>query len=248
MIFVARVTASLQLVSLCALLMLTFALATLFQTRRLYSDWLLVPCGRAVLRIWGLTMKVHRHAPYPPGQTVFVMNHTSSLDIFAIVALGLPNTRFFLSGFLRKLPPVALIGYLTGIFWTVDQAYGERRVRIFQRACRILTRTGESVCLSPEGERITSGKIGPFNKGAFHLAAALKAPMQPVFIHIPPDINPGKGWHARPGTIHVHLGAPIDTSAWRESDAAITKERVRDHYIMWKGELDACGQENRPAR
>ena len=241
-IFAARVVASLVLITLCALLMLSLATVTLFQGRRLYSDWLLTPCARWMLRIWGLGMVVHRHAPYPPGQTVYVMNHTSSIDMFAIVALGLPNTRFFLSGYLRKLPPLALIGYLIGIFWTVDQAFRERRVEIFQRACRTLARTGESVCLSPEGERITSGEIGPFNKGAFHLAAALKAPMQPVFIHIPREINPGKGWHARPGALHVHVGGPLDTSLWREADAALIKEQIRDYYKKWKESLDDQGQ------
>jgi 1-acyl-sn-glycerol-3-phosphate acyltransferase len=167
------------------------------------------------------------------------MNHTSTIDMFAIVALGLPNTRFFLSGYLRKLPPLAVIGYLIGIFWTVDQVFQERRVKIFQRACRILARSGESVCLSPEGVRITTGEIGPFNKGAFHLAAALRAPMQPLFIHIPREINPGKGLRARPGTLHVHIGAPIDTTSWREEDAATLKEQVRNHYVRWKEELDA---------
>lgn len=238
LVFVARVATSLMLTTLCALLMLAFATVTLFQWRRRYSEWLLTPCARGMLRIFGLRMVVHRHAPHPQMQTVYVMNHTSSVDMFAIVALGLPSTRFFLSGFLRKFPPLALIGYLIGIFWTVDQAYGERRARIFQRACRTLTRTGESVCLSPEGERITNGEIGRFNKGAFHLAAALQAPMQPVFIHIPREINPGKSWHTRPGTIHVHVGAPIDTSAWREADIVIIKEQVRDYYKRWKEELN----------
>ncbi len=238
LVFAVRLSASLALITLYALLMLVFAVVTLFQLRRRYSEWLLTPCARLLLGIWGLRMQVHRHAPYPSVQTVYVMNHTSTIDMFAIVALGLPNTRFFLSGFLRKLPPLAVIGYLIGIFWTVDQAFQERRVRIFQRACRILARSGESVCLSPEGERVTSGKIGSFNKGAFHLAAALRAPMQPLFIHIPREIDPGKGLHARPGTIHVHIGAPIDTSSWREEDAATLKEQVRNHYIRWKEELD----------
>jgi 1-acyl-sn-glycerol-3-phosphate acyltransferase len=237
--FAVRVSASFALMTVCALLMLVLAVVTLFRLRRLYSEWLLTPCGRWILRIWGVDMVVHRHAPYPPGQTVFVMNHTSTLDVFAIVALGLPNTRFFLSGFLRKFLPLALIGYITGIFWTVPQEYSEKRVRIFQRACRTLRRTGESVCLSPEGMRVTSGQIGAFNKGAFHLAAALRVPMQPIFIHIPNEINPGMGWDARPGTIHLHIGEPIDTSAWREEDAAIIKEQVRDLYVRWKEKLGA---------
>lgn len=237
--FGLRLVSSIALMTVCSLLMLVVAAVTLFQLRRRYSEWLLTPCGRWILRIWGLDMVVHRHAPYPSGQTVFVMNHTSSIDMFAIVALGLPNTRFFLSGFLRKFLPLALIGYITGIFWTVSQDYPEKRVRIFKRAYRILRRTNESVCLSPEGERITSGEIGPFNKGAFHLAAALRAPMQPVYIHIPSEINPGKSLGARPGVVNIHIGEPIDTSAWRAEDAGVIKEQVRDLYVRWKEELDA---------
>lgn len=237
-LFGLRVAASAALITICAFAMLGLAVSTLFLLRRRYSKWLLTPNGMLVLKIWGVNMVVHQHAAYPPAQTVFVINHTSTLDVFAIVALGLPNSRFFMYGGLRKFLPLALIGYLTGIFWTVDQAYPERRVQSFQRACRTLARTGESVCLSPEGRRVTNGEIGSFNKGAFHLAAALHAPMQPIFIHIPSEINPGKGWHARPGTIHIHVGDPINTSAWREEDAAIIKEQVRDHYIRWKEKLD----------
>ena len=62
--------------------------------------------------------------------------------------------------------------------------------------------------------------------------------MQPVFIHIPPAINPGKGWHARAGTINVYVGEAIDTSVWRVADVAVTKEQVRDYYIHWKEVLD----------
>jgi len=42
------------------------------------------------------------------GQTVsepadgFIANHTSTVDMFVIIALGLPNCRYFLSGFLKK--------------------------------------------------------------------------------------------------------------------------------------------------
>ena len=42
-------------------------------------------------------------------QTVYVSNHSSTLDLFVLVALGLPNTRFFLSGFLQKIVPLGII-------------------------------------------------------------------------------------------------------------------------------------------
>ena len=84
-----------------------------------------------------------------------------------LIALALPRTRFFLSGFLRKVVPIGIIGTLIRIFWTVPQEFAERRREIFKRADRILRETGDSVYLSPEGMRVTTGEIGAFNKGSF---------------------------------------------------------------------------------
>ena len=72
---------------------------------------------------------MHQDAPFPARQSVYISNHTSTLDVFILVALGLPNARFFLSGYLRKMLPLGIIGYLIGIFWTVpqDSPSGARR-------------------------------------------------------------------------------------------------------------------------
>lgn len=242
--FIVRATLSLCILTATSLLMLAVALVTLFQCRRFYSERIATPFGRAILRIWGLRMVVHQTLPFPARQTVFISNHTSTIDVFALVALGLPNARFFLSGFLRRLLPLGLIGYLIGIFWTVPQEYADQRRRIFQRAERVLRRTGESVYLSPEGMRVTTGEIGHFNKGAFHLATVLRAPIVPLYIYIPKAIDPGMGWNARPGTVEVHVRPPIETAEWRLEDLIANKERMRDFYVDWKRELDA-GQSHR---
>jgi 1-acyl-sn-glycerol-3-phosphate acyltransferase len=236
-VFLLRSAATLVAMTVCAVAMFVAAVLTLFQQRRFYSERMATPFGRLVLRIWGIRYVVHREAPFPERQTVYVSNHTSTIDVFVLIALGLPNARFFLSGFLRKLLPLGVIGYLIGIFWTVPQEYPERRVRIFQHAARVLERTGESVYLSPEGERVTSGGIGPFNKGAFHLATALRAPIVPLFILIPRDIDPGKGLHAKPGVVNVYVAPPIDTASWRVEDVVANKERVRAFYVDWHRRL-----------
>ena len=235
-----RLVAGMALLTVGALVMLTTAVLTLFQARRFYSEWIATPMGKAMLAIFGIRYVVHDRERVPTGQVVYVSNHTSTIDMFVLVALGLPNTRFFLTGFLRKLVPLGVIGYLIGIFWTVDQVYTERRKRIFERAARILKRTGESVYLSPEGERITSGKVGPFNKGAFHLATDLRAPIVPLFISIPRAIDPGKGLGARPGVVHVHFLPAIDTSAWRVDQVPVNRDRVHAMFSGWHTELNAA--------
>jgi 1-acyl-sn-glycerol-3-phosphate acyltransferase len=237
--FIVRMGAGMTLLTAGALVMLVAAILTLFQARCFYSEWIATPMGKAMLALWGVRYVAHDRARVPRGQVIYVSNHTSTIDMFVLIALGLPNTRFFLSGYLRKLVPLGVIGYLIGIFWTVDQAYTERRKRIFARAARVLKRTGESVYLSPEGERVTTGKMGPFNKGAFHMATDLKAPIVPLFITIPRAINPGRGLDARPGVVHVHFLPAIDTSGWRVEQVPLNRDRVHALFTGWHAELHA---------
>lgn len=232
-VLLLRIAATLVLMSVGALVILLAAIATLFRLRRFYSESIATPLGRLVLMLWGVRIRIHNTHPFPVGQVVYISNHTSTIDLFALIALGLPNTRFFLSGDLRKLLPLGLLGYLIGIFWTVSQNYPERRRKIFRRADTVLRRSGESVYLSPEGERVTTGEIGPFNKGAFHLAISLAAPIVPIFIAIPPAINPGRSLNAEAGIVDVYVHEAIATGDWRIEDVMAHKEEVRLRFVEW---------------
>ncbi len=221
-----------------AALMIPIGILTAFRARRLYAACA-TRLSRGVLRLYGIRMEVHGTPPWPAGQTVYVSNHTSTLDIFILVALGLPNTRFFLSGFLRKIVPLGIISAMMGTFFTVPQSEPAERSRIFARAARVLKRTRESVYLSPEGERVTTGTVGHFNKGAFHLATDLRAPIVPMFLFIPPEVDPKRGLDARPGTVHVYVLPAVDTRAWTLDDLMQNKEGVRDLLVRFQETL-AC--------
>lgn len=236
LLFGLRATVTLLMMTLCALIMLGVAFLTLFQARRLYREQIATPFGRLTLALWGIRLKLHQPQPFLLTQTIYISNHTSTIDMFVLLALGLPNTRFFLSGFLRKLLPLGLIGYLMGIFWTVDQKFPEKRTRIFKSAEATLRHTQESVYLSPEGERVTTGDIGHFNKGAFHLATNLKVPIVPIYISIPHAIDPGMGLRAKPGTVQVYVKPAISTQHWRFEDLLQNKEKVRDLFVQWHRE------------
>jgi 1-acyl-sn-glycerol-3-phosphate acyltransferase len=223
-------------ISAASLILVGVGVLTLFRARRLYAG---IACGlsRAVLRMYGIRLRVHQDRPFASTQTVYVSNHSSSLDLFVLAALGLPLTRFFLSGFLRRIPPLGIISSMMGAFFTVSQDRPEERRRIFARAEGVLRRTGESVYLSPEGGRITGGRLGPFNKGAFHLATSLRAPIVPLYIHIPEHVDPGRGLDARPGTVRVYVLPPIDTRDWRLDDLGANKERVRSDLVRFQDQL-----------
>lgn len=224
------------LMSIAAALMLPLGAVTFFRARRLYAAIATRLC-RSILALYGVRIHLNNDRGFPRTQTVYISNHTSTLDLFILVALGLPNCRFFLSGFLRKLVPLGVISWMMGTFFTVPQEFPEERRRIFTRAGNTLKRTGESVYLSPEGGRITDGTIGHFNKGAFHLATVLRAPIVPMYFHIPPGIDPGLGLDARPGTVAVYVLPPILTTGWSEADVLENKERVREVLVRAHQEM-----------
>jgi 1-acyl-sn-glycerol-3-phosphate acyltransferase len=220
-----RLAATGLLVSAAAAVMAAVGTLTLFRARGLYHAMArATSCG--VLRLHGITLRVHRPYTLPACQTIFVSNHSSTLDLFVLVS-GLPRCRFFLSGFLRKILPLGVISWLLGTFFTVPQDRPRERVRIFQRADRVLRRTRESVYLSPEGGRVTTGAIGPFNKGAFHLATSLGAPIVPVYIRIPPAIDPRRGFDAGAGVVDLFFLPIVDTRDWTLGDLRENAASVR---------------------
>ena len=233
---IVRGAASGLLITFTAVIVLALATLTLFRARRLYSAVARV-LARGVLLIYGVRVRILGQVPFPRTQTVYISNHTSTLDLFVLVALGLPNCRFFLSGSVRKFIPLGVIATAMGTFFTVPQDRPDERTRIFRRAADTLRRTGESVYLSPEGGRITTGEIGRFNKGAFHLATDLRVPIVPMYFHIPRAMDPGRGYSAGRGTVTVYVLPPIDTSAWTVDEVPDNKERVRETFVRVHQEL-----------
>jgi len=225
------------LLTFWSVFMLVVAVCTGFQMRRLYSEVLGRWLGLAGLTLCGI--RLERHGPQPPRglQTIYLANHTSTLDLFILLALGLPHTRFFLKRKYRLAPPFAIMGSLLGVFFTPPQSHRDKRVQCFQEAEDVLRRTGDSVFLSPEGTRITTGQIGPFNKGAFHLATNLHAPIVPIFIAIPRSINPGRGFAAQSGVIHVHFQPAVSTLSWKLDDLETNKIAIRDQFVVLNGSL-----------
>ena len=220
-----------------SLLMLCVGIVTGFQARRLYAEVLARGLARIALRFYGVRIIEHRDFPFPNRQTVYISNHTSALDMFVLISLGFPNCRYFLSGFLRKILPLWIIGWLIGIFWTAPQTQGAKRTKIFHNASQLLKRTGESVFLTPEGQ-IT----WVFNKGAFHLATSLQAPILPIYIFIPNQVDPGPwtngdGLDVRAGDVHVYYRPAIDTSAWQVEEVSERRDQVRAMYVEWSEEL-----------
>jgi 1-acyl-sn-glycerol-3-phosphate acyltransferase len=220
-----------------AAFMLLVAVLTLFQTRRFYSEGIASRMARVAVWLSGVRIVEHHAEPLPANQTVYISNHTATLDIFVVTALGLPNARYFLSGFLRKVLPFGLIGYLIGVFWTVPYKFADKRRRIFQRAEDTLRKTGDSVYLSPEGGRVCSGEIGHFNRGAFHLATNLQVDIVPIYVHIPLALDAGMNLVSDSGVVDVYFLPRVATAGWKVEELDRNRDAVRQVYLDFHASL-----------
>ncbi len=227
-----QIIAGFTVMTIGSVVTLLIAVVTLFQARDFYASQIIAPTARLALWIGGVKFVVHDKQYLGSTQTVYIANHASTLDVFLLTAMRLPNTRFFLSGHLRKtFPPLGLLGYLAGVFWTVPQNFPLRRVEIFKRAERVLRKTGESVFLSPEGNKGRIGYIAPFNKGAFHLATNLSAPIVPIYFAIPTEMNPGWGYNFKPGVVHIYVQPPVPTKDWKLEDLDANREMMHRAFL-----------------
>jgi putative phosphoserine phosphatase/1-acylglycerol-3-phosphate O-acyltransferase len=94
---------------------------------------------------------------------------------------------------------------------------------------------GKSVCLSPEGTRSVTDKLAPFKKGAFHLAMQAGVPIVPIVIHNSGDVQPKGDLLFHPGTVHVEVLPPVDTSKW---SAETIDQHVAELRGMYLNALD----------
>ncbi|OGR04111.1 MAG: hypothetical protein A2284_09230 [Deltaproteobacteria bacterium RIFOXYA12_FULL_61_11] len=228
--------AVLLLQTLCALLCLPLAVLPARTARRLRRDLLVKPTAKLILALAGVKVEAHRLRP-PPGQVVYLVNHSSTVDLFVLCALALPDTRFFLSTRTLKYLPITAVALLLGTFHIPPQDRPAQRMACFKKAMRTLRATGESVLLTPEGTRVVDGKLGPFNRGAFHLALSLGVPLQPLYFHIPHEDNAWKGHAVRPCTVTVHQLEPWPTAGQSLEDLEELKASVREAYLCLHRQL-----------
>ena len=138
---------------------------------RAWSGW--------VISFAGVTIVVDNRANLLPEQPcVFMANHASTLDIWAMFIVVPRRIRMIAKKQLGRIP---LLGWVmwAGRFIFIDRQNGVAARRSIDLAGQRI-RNGESVLLFPEGTRTRDGTLGPFKKGGFHLAVKAGVPIVPV--------------------------------------------------------------------
>lgn len=183
--------------------------------------------SRVILRAAGIRIRYlgleNRDLQLP---CVFIANHQSMVDIWALLPVLPRGTRFVAKESLFRIPVLGWAIRAAG-FVPIDRSNLGKAMKSLEKAgARI--RAGSSVILFPEGTRSRDGQLRPFKKGAFHLALQARVPVVPVTIQGSfSRLRPSTLW-ITPGTVTVHFGDLIDTSEYSENQVADLRDRLQN--------------------
>ncbi len=169
---------------------------------------------------------------------VICANHTSNLDITAIILLAGNNIVFMGKEELLK-------NFITGIYFrTIDIAVNRESkmsaFRAFKKAEESIGE-GKSVVIFPEGmiSEHYPPALQPFKNGPFKLAIEQGVPILPVTIVNNWELmwDDGARYGSKPGICDIYIHAPIETAGMLSSDGESLRDRV---FAIMQERLNSC--------
>ncbi|MBI4476184.1 MAG: AMP-binding protein [Acidobacteria bacterium] len=202
------------------------------------ATWIL-PIARvfAHVRVHGL-----RHLEGFEGGVIFASNHQSHMDT-PVVLIALPRrhryrvstamakeffkAHFFPEQFTRRQWFTNSLNYYLAAFFFYAFPIPQREAGARQTLQYIgeLVSEGSSILIYPEGERAATGHIKSFRPGVGMIAAKLGVPVVPVCLEGVDRVLHPRWKMAKPGTVHVTFGAPLEL---RGEDYAASAKRVEE--------------------
>jgi len=182
------------------------------------------------------------------GPRIYVSNHQSYFDVFALMAYLPDNARFVAKKSLERIP---ILGQAMRAVGTViiDRSRPEEARKSLSKAGVARMGKGVGVIIFPECTRSRSGKIGQFKKGGFVLAIESGAAIVPVGISGSRNILPADGFRVKRGEIRISIGRPILTKglSMNEKDALIEKTRHQvsalSNMLLEEDPEELCAEE-----
>jgi putative phosphoserine phosphatase/1-acylglycerol-3-phosphate O-acyltransferase len=205
------------------------------QQRRM-ADAMITHAAGATLWATGVRIRVagadHARAPRP---AVFVFNHQSQFDMVVLATVLGSGITAIVKQEVASNPIFGPLLRFTGATF-IDRADTAKAKAALAPVVDTL-RGGLSIAIAPEGTRSRTPRVGPFKKGAFHIAIQAGVPIIPVVIRNAGEIVWRDSIIVRPGTVDVAVLPPIDVGGWDPQHMDADVERVRklftDTLLDW---------------
>lgn len=165
--------------------------------------------ARALMRASGCPVVIHGKEHVRPGvPQVIASNHVSWFDVFAIASTLEVPYHFVAKKELMRIPLFGQAMRAAGHI-VVDRSHRDRALGSLREAGEHIRRTPGAVVIFPEGTRSRTGRLRPFKKGAFILAAEAGVPVVPAAVTGSYEIMPPGSWRIHRNTIHLHYLEPV---------------------------------------
>ena len=204
-------------------------LGVLNRSRRTAVNYVATVAPEVALALAGVDMRVtgeeHLWSDRP---AVFVFNHQSSFDVIVISRLLRRDFTAVAKAELAHDPRFAPLGALADVAYVHRGDHSQSQAALAPVIDKL--RAGISLAIAPEGTRSTTPTLGPFKKGAFHIAVEAQVPVVPVVIRNAGEIMWRASMVARPGTVHVAVLPPVPTRGLGHADVDDLCGRVRRQF------------------
>ncbi|HJQ85688.1 MAG TPA: HAD-IB family hydrolase [Candidatus Binatia bacterium] len=161
---------------------------------------------------------------------VFVFNHQSAIDMLLLCKLLRRDFVGVAKQEARRNPIFGPAFALAGTVF-IDRADHRKAIEALRPAVATL-REGTSLVIAPEGTRSATPRLGPFKKGAFHMAMAAGVPIVPVVFRNALDALPKHGLVIRPATVEAVVHPPVSTAGWTPATLDRHVAEVRELFVQ----------------
>jgi 1-acyl-sn-glycerol-3-phosphate acyltransferase len=164
-----------------------------------------------VLRLNGVRLTVTGLEHVEAGRPyVFISNHFSFADIWALFA-ALPDSLRFISK--KELFRIPILGFAMrkARHISIDRQNLQAAFGAYEEAAEAV-REGISAVVFAEGTRSRNGRLQAFKKGPFVLAIAAGVPIVPVWVEGTYEAFPPGALVLRHRPVEVRIGTPIATT------------------------------------
>ena len=196
------------------------------------SFWTIAPLwARMIFRLCAVAPTVTGWEALPEAirsereSVIFMSNHESNLDPPVLIsAIPIPAV-YLAKKELKWMAPVGWAAMMAGTIF-IDRSNRERAIQSLHQAAAEI-RGGKSVVIFPEGTRTRTGKLLPFKKGGFVMAAEAGVMIVPLATVGGRQMLPPGAVRIRPGRYVVAFGEPVDPKAFPNREALIAEVRNR---------------------
>ncbi len=157
---------------------------------------------------------------------VFLANHQSFFDIFALAGFLPVQLRWVAKASLFRIPFVGWSMHASG-YIPVQRDDRKNAYKAFMASVDKL-KSGASIVIFPEGTRSKDGRIGEFKKGGTLLAMRAGVPIVPVTLIGTGPIIPKGSTSVRPGKVRIILSPPIEIETAKGQKESDLLPQIRD--------------------